>query len=82
MGIISAGVSDTVSNSLRVLKTVKQTSEVDIGYWEVAQQILAEEGPAGLFGRGLQTKLITNGIQSMAFSVLWRAIEQSLTKGK
>eukprot|EP01062_Namystynia_karyoxenos_P020233 TRINITY_DN1766_c3_g1_i1.p1 TRINITY_DN1766_c3_g1~~TRINITY_DN1766_c3_g1_i1.p1 ORF type:complete len:423 (+),score=143.80 TRINITY_DN1766_c3_g1_i1:81-1271(+) len=82
MGIISAGVSDTVSNSLRVLKTVRQTSETDIGYMEAARQVIDEDGLAGLFGRGLQTKLITNSIQSMAFSVLWRAIEQKITSGK
>eukprot|EP01065_Artemidia_motanka_P037864 TRINITY_DN46768_c0_g1_i1.p1 TRINITY_DN46768_c0_g1~~TRINITY_DN46768_c0_g1_i1.p1 ORF type:complete len:378 (+),score=146.24 TRINITY_DN46768_c0_g1_i1:71-1135(+) len=82
MGVISAGVSDTVSNSLRVLKTVRQTSETEIGYAEAAQQVIAQDGLAGLFGRGLQTKLITNSIQSMAFSVLWRAIEQKISAGR
>lgn len=34
--------------------------------------ILEKEGPQGLFFRGLGTKLISNGIQGIMFSVLWR----------
>jgi hypothetical protein len=36
------------------------------------QEIIKKDGLAGLFGRGLGTKLITNGIQGILFSVLWR----------
>jgi hypothetical protein len=36
------------------------------------QEIIKKDGLSGLFGRGLGTKLITNGIQGILFSVLWR----------
>lgn len=36
------------------------------------QTVIAKDGVIGLFGRGLGTKLITNGIQGILFSVLWR----------
>ena len=32
----------------------------------------------GLFGRGLGTKILSNGISAMLFSVLWRYFEQKL----
>ena len=32
----------------------------------------------GLFGRGLTTKLISNGIQGAMFRVLWKTIEPML----
>ena len=35
--------------------------------------ILAKDGVKGLFGRGLQTRLMTNMAQSMVFSVGWKA---------
>jgi hypothetical protein len=37
-----------------------------------AKEIIAEEGVLALFGRGLPTRLITNGLQGLLFSVLWR----------
>lgn len=36
------------------------------------QEILAKEGYAGLFGRGLKTKILANGLQGLLFTVLWR----------
>lgn len=36
------------------------------------QGILEKEGISGLLGRGLGTKLISNGLQGILFSVLWR----------
>ena len=65
-------VSDTISNSIRVLKTVKQTSEVPISYREALQEVVAKDGLVGLFFRGLKTKLLTNGIQGCIFSIAWR----------
>jgi hypothetical protein len=34
--------------------------------------VIAKDGIQGLFLRGLGTKLITNGMQGILFSVLWR----------
>jgi hypothetical protein len=79
--IAASAVSDTVSNSLRVVKTVKQTtSDASIGYVGVVKAVLAKDGVKGLFGRGLKTRLITNICQSMVFSVAWKAIEEELNK--
>ena len=79
IGIAASAVSDTVSNSLRVIKTVKQTNaDASLGYGGVIKSILAKDGIKGLFGRGLQTRLITNMAQSMVFSVGWKAIEEEL----
>lgn len=41
-------------------------------YAHPSQTVIAKDGVIGLFGRGLGTKLITNGIQGILFSVLWR----------
>ena len=123
MGWCSSFVSDICSNSIRVIKTSKQTSTVPITYREVvkvrmnrgagensltpvvfhcpdiiasllfwlsklsvhpfcapSQNIVAKEGVQGLFFRGLGTKLITNGIQGILFSVLWRLGQDYLAK--
>merc|ERR1712032_1133637 len=46
MGFCASVVSDTVSNSIRVMKTYRQTSEVPISYREVALM----QGPLSRFG--------------------------------
>jgi hypothetical protein len=37
-----------------------------------AKEIVATEGLLGLFGRGLPTRLLTNGLQGLLFSILWK----------
>jgi hypothetical protein len=37
-----------------------------------AKEIIAAEGVLGLFGRGLGTRLLTNGLQGLLFSILWK----------
>jgi hypothetical protein len=71
IGFTSSVVSDTVSNSLRVIKTTKQTSAEAISYLQAFRMVVDKDGYAGLFGRGLGTRIITNGIQGLMFSVLW-----------
>jgi len=80
IGFASAAVSDTCSNSLRVLKTTRQTALEPIGYMESAKQIIAKEGYAGLFGRGLSTRILTNGVQGALFTVGWKAIAEMMNK--
>merc|ERR1719281_1557668 len=58
IGFCSAAVSDTCSNSLRVLKTTRQTAVVPISYRDAAAEIIAKDGVVGLFGRGLQTRIL------------------------
>eukprot|EP01063_Lacrimia_lanifica_P029552 TRINITY_DN452_c3_g1_i1.p2 TRINITY_DN452_c3_g1~~TRINITY_DN452_c3_g1_i1.p2 ORF type:complete len:459 (+),score=209.94 TRINITY_DN452_c3_g1_i1:57-1433(+) len=72
IGFCSSVVSDTISNSLRVLKTYRQTSETKISYGDAARAVIAQDGVAGLFGRGLKTRILANGMQGMMFSVMWK----------
>merc|ERR1719216_212657 len=65
-------VSDTTSNSLRVIKTTRQTFNRPITYVEVVKHVISSDGLIGLFGRGLQTRIMVNALQSMLFSVLWK----------
>lgn len=72
IGFCSTLVSDTVSNSMRVIKTYKQTHHENITYREVVQDILKKDGITGLMFRGLQTKIFTNGLQGVVFSVFYK----------
>uniref|UniRef100_A0A6C0M0W2 Mitochondrial carrier protein n=1 Tax=viral metagenome TaxID=1070528 RepID=A0A6C0M0W2_9ZZZZ len=72
IGFSSSMISDTVSNSIRVIKTTKQTSQNHITYKNAIQQVIEKDGIKGLFGRGLVTKIMTNGVQGIMFSVIWK----------
>lgn len=84
VGMSASCVSDCISNSLRVIKTTKQTAQLgadssaqkELSYPDVIQIIIEKDGVVGLFGRGLQTRLLTNAIQGAAFSVLWKYFQQ------
>jgi hypothetical protein len=80
IGFASAAVSDCCSNSLRVLKTTRQTALEPISYKDAAAQIIEKEGYAGLFGRGLGTRILTNGVQGALFTIGWRAISEMMAK--
>jgi len=82
LGIGASGVSDCVSNSIRVLKTRRQTSEVTISYKEAAEQIIESDGWRGLFVRGLSTRLLTNALQAALFTVIWKLLEDYITAAK
>lgn len=71
MGVASSCVSDTCSNSLRVVKTIQQTDVEGRGAVEIAKEVFSLEGIVG-FTRGLKTRILTNAIQGGAFSVLWK----------
>ena len=81
IGMCASVVSDTISNSLRVVKTVKQTSgDAKLGYRAAVKNVIAKDGMKGLFGRGLKTRIVTNVLQAMVFSVAWKGIEEELNK--
>ena len=44
IGFSSSVVSDTCSNSIRVLKTTRQTSETPISYLDAGKQIIKNDG--------------------------------------
>jgi len=72
VGFCSSAVSDTISNSVRVLKTTVQTSTTAITYGEALKMVIEKDGISGLMFRGLVTKIISNGCQGILFSVFWR----------
>ena len=80
IGFCSSFVSDLCSNSIRVIKTSKQASSVPVTYLDVAREIIAKDGVLGLMGRGLGTKLLSNGVQGVMFSVLWRLGQDAFEK--
>lgn len=82
IGFASSAISDTASNSIRVIKVYKQAHEESISYPQVLKRVIAEDGIMGLFGRGLKTKIIANGLQGLMFSVLWKYIDDLWFKQK
>ena len=80
LGISAACVSDCVSNSIRVLKTTRQTSATTLTYREAARAILERDGWRGLLGRGLGTRIATNALQATIFTVVWKLGEDYIAK--
>lgn len=80
IGFVSALVSDTISNSLRVIKTTKQTYHHPVSYVEVVKHVVDADGVKGLFGRGLKTRIITNGLQGLVFNVFWNIFQDLWNK--
>jgi len=73
IGAVAATVSDLASNSLRVVKTKKQTNpDPNASYMKAVQEVLAESGLRGLFFRGLETRILVNILQGAVFTVLWK----------
>jgi len=78
MGFCSSAVSDTCSNSIRVVKVYKQSSAESLSYPQVVRNVIKESGVRGLMFRGLETKILANGLQGILFSVLWKHFEEVL----
>jgi len=78
IGFICGLTADFISNGLRVIKTIKQTSS-DMNYGDCLQKAMEENGPFFWF-RGLGTKLIAGSFSSIMFLVLWKYFEEKLTK--
>jgi phosphoribosylaminoimidazole (AIR) synthetase len=81
VGVGASGVSDVVSNTVRVLKTYRQTSQEKVTYGEAFGLLLEEEGGdlLALATRGLGTRLSINAVQAGLFSIGWKYI--SLLQG-
>jgi hypothetical protein len=82
IGFCSSAISDCCSNSIRVVKVYKQAHTEHISYPEVLRRVIKEDGIAGLFGRGLKTKIVANGLQGIMFSVLWKLIDDKFFNKK
>ena len=79
IGFSASAISDTCSNSIRVVKTYKQTHLEKISYSTAIRQVIEKDGVISLFGRGLKTKIVSNGIQGSMFAVLWKFIEKKMS---
>lgn len=93
IGFFASFVSDSVSNVLRVIKTIKQSSSTEsfqgelsetkyskgrrMSYLGVVKQVIAEGGYGALFVRGLSTRLLSNAVQSVLFTIVWKLVEHS-----
>jgi len=71
IGFCSSSVSDVSSNALRVIKVNRQTQNENVSYGKLIKNIIKQDGLSGLFFRGLQTKIIANGIQGMLFTIIF-----------
>jgi hypothetical protein len=80
IGFCASITSDTVSNSLRVVKTYRQVNETRIGYFDAARAVIATDGLIGLFGRGLKTRILATGLQGLMFNVLWKFFQDLWNK--
>jgi hypothetical protein len=80
IGFCASAVSDTCSNSIRVVKTTKQAATDPITYSQAVKLVIEKDGVLGLFGRGLKTKIVANGLQGLMFSVLWRLGQDYMAK--
>jgi len=80
IGLCASSASDVCSNSLRVLKTTRQTDSASErrSYLDTARDIVAKDGLlGGLLGRGLQTRLLANALQGTLFSVLFKYFQNA-----
>ena len=80
IGFSASVTSDCISNSVRVVKTYRQTHPERVSYSQAVKEVVAKDGLVGLFGRGLKTRLAANGIQGILFSVMWKFFEEKLNK--
>ena len=49
-----------------------------MSYIDVVQMILVADGWKGLLGRGLRTRILSNGLQSIMFVIVWRGLKDKL----
>lgn len=58
IGLCASSSSDICSNSLRIIKTTRQTDVVTVSYMESVRSIVDKDGVKGLLTRGLQTRYV------------------------
>jgi len=75
IGAVASSISDLVSNSIRVIKTKKQTHEnANITYLKATKEIMDKDGIYGILFRGLETRILTNVLQGAFFTVIWKSL--------
>ena len=68
LGLTSSITTDVMSNHLKIIKTMKQTT--NLSYNGIIKEIVKKSGVKGLFIRGLGTKLLANSLQGITFGIL------------
>ncbi|KAF8055117.1 hypothetical protein HT031_006826 [Scenedesmus sp. PABB004] len=71
IGFAAGVAADVCSNGVRVVKTTRQTARETMSYRDAVASVVASDGVAGLWTRGLSTRIAANGLQNMMFTVLW-----------
>lgn len=67
---------------LPVAYTANKGSGSDNSYVSVIKKIVHESGVSGLFTRGLASRILSNGIQSILFTVVWKEIASLLASNR
>ena len=47
-------------------------TNLDVILAQAARLVVLQDGISGLFGRGLKTRILANGMQGILFSILWK----------
>lgn len=76
LGLTSSVTTDVLSNHLKIVKTMKQTT--NLNYNQIINEIIKKNGVQGLFLRGLSTKLMTNSLYGITFSLLYANLKKDL----
>ena len=58
----------------------KQTHLTPINYIDTVKLIINKDGMIGLFGRGLKTRIMINGLQGTIFTICWKFIQDDYFK--
>ena len=76
-GLGASIVSDTSSNSLKIVKTIKQTDRNSMSYLQIIKSLYKTDGYKWIF-RGLKTKIMVNGLNSIVFSISWKYFQEKI----
>ena len=52
-----------------------------MSYPEAVSTIIKKDGVRGLMFRGLETKILANGLQGILFSILWKQVRAARERG-
>lgn len=77
IGLSASITTDLLTNPLRILKIYKQSNKQNISYKTTINDIIKEKGINELVLRGLKTRLLIHGIQSIIFNVIWKNLEKT-----
>jgi hypothetical protein len=77
IGFCATVAADCCANSVRVVKTTRQTLQGEATYLQIIRTIVEKDGVLGLMGRGLLTKIAANGAQGITFSIVWRLAQDA-----